>query len=92
MMKSILMILVVGMLSACVSGRKPPETYIDQSGKATVIESDAEMCKRSCNEDYSSCMDTHAASTNEGANLPSGMFGASGQCRTSLQSCLRTCK
>ncbi len=92
MKKSILVIAVVGMLSGCISGVKKPDTYTDQSGKTTVIESDKEMCRRSCNESYSSCMDSTAASTNSGVMGPSGIFGASGECKRSLQECLRGCK
>lgn len=97
MTKRILMILVVGMLSAsllsaCVSGTKHADTYTDKNGKTTVIESDREMCQRSCNDDYSRCMDTTAASDNSGVNGPSGVFGASGDCRKSLKKCLPTCK
>ncbi len=92
MMKRILMITVVGMLSACVSGTKPPETYVGQDGKTTIIESDREMCRRSCNDEYSRCMDSHAVGDNSGINGPSGVFGASGDCRKSLQKCMPSCK
>ena len=97
MTKRILMILVVGMLSAslltaCISGVKPADTYTDRNGKTTVIESDKEMCKRSCNDDYSRCMDTSAAQDNDGIHGPSGVFGASGDCRSALQKCLPGCK
>jgi hypothetical protein len=86
------MIMVVGMLSACISGVKPADTYIGQDGKTQIIESDKEMCQRSCNDDYSRCMDTRAAQDNSGINGPSGVFGASGDCRSDLQKCLPTCK
>ncbi|MDD4616350.1 MAG: hypothetical protein PHW76_04435 [Alphaproteobacteria bacterium] len=92
MKKSILVIAVVGMLSGCISGVKKPDTYTDQNGKTTVIESDKEMCQRACNESYSGCMDSTAASTNDGIKGPSGVFGASGQCKSDLQNCLRECK
>ena len=92
MMKRILMITVVGMLSACVSGTHPIDTYVGQDGKTTLIESDREMCRRSCNEEYSRCMDSHAVSDNSGINGPSGVFGASGDCRKSLQNCMPNCK
>ena len=88
----ILLSLTVGMLAACISGKRPPETYTAQDGKTTIIESDAEMCKRSCNEDYDRCMDSHAAQDNSGINGPSGVFGASGDCRSDLQKCMPTCK
>ena len=78
-------------LAGCVSGVKPADTYTDKSGKTTVILSDEEMCKRSCNEDYGRCMDTDAASSNEGIDAPPGMFGASADCRNSLKSCLKPC-
>jgi len=93
MLKSILMLLTVGMISACVSGTKPAETYVGRDGQTTLIESDSEMCKRYCNEDYERCMDTRAAgSNNSGIHGPSGVFGASGDCRASLQRCVRGCK
>ena len=88
----ILMILFVGMLSACVSGTKPADTYVGQDGKAIRIESDREMCERSCNADYSRCMDTKAATDNGGVIGPSGVFGASGACRSTLHDCLPSCK
>jgi hypothetical protein len=89
----ILMISFVGMLSACVSGHKQPDTYVSQDGKTTIIETDKEMCERSCNEDYSRCMDSSAAQDNSGlVDVPHGMFGASADCRSSLQKCLPTCK
>ncbi|MDR3425625.1 MAG: hypothetical protein P4M13_11235 [Alphaproteobacteria bacterium] len=89
---ALLIVAVVGMLSACVSGTKPPDTYVGQNGKVTRIESDREMCERLCNEDYSRCMDSRAASTNEGLGTPPGLFGASGDCRTALKHCLPECK
>ena len=88
----ILMILFVGMLSACVSGTKPTDTYVGQNGKTTKIESDQELCQRSCNADYSRCMETRAASDNGGVIGPSGVFGASGACRSALHDCLPICK
>ncbi len=89
---AILMIGVMGMLSACISGVKQPDTYVSQDGKTTIIESDKEMCQRSCNNDYARCMDTTAAQDNSGIKGPSGVFGASGDCRNDLQKCLPTCK
>jgi len=85
-------ILISLMLSGCISGVTPPDTYVGKDGKTTVIESDKEMCQRSCNQDYSRCMDTTAAQDNSGINGPSGVFGASGDCRSDLQKCLPTCK
>jgi hypothetical protein len=79
-------------LSACVSGTQHPDIYVGKDGKTTVIENDREMCQRSCNEDYSRCMDSSAAQDNSGINGPSGVFGASGDCRSSLQHCLPGCK
>lgn len=58
MMKSILVVLVVGILSACVSGIKPSDTYVGTDGQTTVIESDSESCTRACNDSYSRCMDS----------------------------------
>jgi hypothetical protein len=90
--RAALSFLVLISLSACVSGTKPPDTYTDRNGKTTIIETDREMCQRSCNEDYSRCMESTAATDNGGVNGPSGVFGASGDCRTSLQHCLPGCK
>jgi hypothetical protein len=92
MTKRILMIaMIMGMLVACVSGTKPPETYVGKNGTTTIIESDSESCKRSCNESYSRCMDSRAANES-GVNGPSGVFGASAECRSALKSCLPGCK
>ncbi len=93
MLKRILMVLIVGVLSACVSGTKPSDAYIGKDGSKTLIESDAEMCRRSCNAEYSRCMDTRAAGTDTGGvKGPSGVFGASGDCRNALQRCIKGCK
>ncbi len=92
MTKSILILIAVGMLSACVSGTKPPDTYVGRDGRTTIIETDAEACRRSCDGDYARCMDTSAASTDSGINGPSGMFGASADCRASLKKCLQSCR
>jgi hypothetical protein len=92
MKNRIFMLAIVGLLSACVSGTKQPDSYIGKNGKTTIIESDSEMCRRSCNESYSRCMDSHAARNNEGINGPSGVLGASADCRNTLQNCLPTCK
>lgn len=91
MMKRILLIAVVGMLSGCVSGKKPPDTYVGENGKTTIIESDSEMCKRSCNDDYSRCMDSSAAANNDGIHGLNGVLGASGECKGDLKKCLRGC-
>ena len=91
MKKSILTIIALGMLSAC-SGTHKHDVYVGADGKATVIESDREMCQRSCNEDYSRCMESGAAENNSGIKGPSGVFGASGDCRKQLKNCLPTCK
>jgi hypothetical protein len=87
-----LMIIALGMLSACISGKPQADTYVGQDGKVTRIESDREMCERECNQDYSRCMDTRAANDNSGVIGPSGVFGASGDCRRDLQNCLPGCK
>lgn len=92
MTKRILVIMVMGMLSACVSGVAPSDTYVGKNGKTTIIESDREMCERSCNEDYSRCMELTSAENNTGLTGPSGLFGASGDCRSDLKRCLPTCK
>lgn len=83
---------MAGVLSACVSGTKPRDTYVGKDGKVTVIESGREMCERSCNDDYSRCMETTAAGDNSGIQGPSGVFGASGDCKTALRHCLPGCK
>ncbi len=92
MTKSILMIVIVGMLSACVSGKKPPETYVGRDGRTTIIENDVEMCKRSCNDDYSRCMDMSSGVNNDGIKGSASIFGASSECRASLKGCLQGCK
>jgi hypothetical protein len=93
MMKRILVIAVVGMVSGCVSGVKQPDSYTSAGGKTTIIESNAEMCRRSCNNDFSRCMDTVPAQTSGGlTDVPTGMFGASADCKNSLRSCLVACR
>jgi len=87
----ILMIVFMGMLAGCISGAPKSDTYTDSKGETTVIESDREMCVHSCNEEYSRCMDTDAAQRNPDG-MSSGMFGASGDCRSSLKDCLPSCK
>ena len=82
---------VVLLLAACISGVKEPDTYTDRAGKTTLIETDRETCTRSCNQDYSRCMDIGPAEVT-GANGPSGMFGASADCRKALKDCLPTCE
>jgi hypothetical protein len=79
-------------LASCISGKPPSDSYTDQSGKTTIIESDREQCERACNADYSRCMDTEPAQTNPVDGAPRGMFGASSDCRAALSSCLPDCK
>ena len=81
-------VLLVG---GCISGTKTPDTYTSKAGTTTVIGSDHETCLRSCNQDYSRCMDTQPAH-NSGVNGPSGMFGASADCRNDLKKCLPSCE
>lgn len=93
MLKQFLMIAIVGMgLAACVSGKQPADTYIDKTGKTSVIESDREQCERACNQEYSRCMDSTDARSNGGINGPQGMFGASSECNGDLKSCLPACR
>ncbi len=91
MMPRILMIVIVGMLTSCVSGVSKQDTYTDRNGDTTVIQTNREMCVQSCNDDYNRCMDSDAAQTNP-AGMPPGMFGASGDCRSALKDCLPQCK
>ncbi len=93
MKKSILVIVAMGMLTGCISGVKSPDSYTDKDGKTTLIQSDREMCERDCNQSYSRCMETTSASDNGGlVGAPSGVFGASGECRSDLEKCLPPCK
>ena len=78
-------------LAGCISGAKPPDTYTDHNGTTTVIETDAEQCRSSCNQDDARCLDTGPAQTSP-VNGPAGMFGASADCRNELSQCLRDCK
>jgi hypothetical protein len=89
----VLLMMLVGLLAACISGKPHPDTYTSKNGATTVIQSDREMCESSCNEDYSRCMESRSAGdNNSGIHGPSGMFGASADCRSSLQKCLPPCK
>lgn len=96
MRAAILTLTVLGITAAvlggCVSGRVPSDTYTDRSGKTSVIESDRGQCERSCNDEYTRCMETTDARGNSGIKGPSGMFGASSDCRNSLEACLPDCK
>jgi len=78
-------------LGGCISGTKSPDTYTNKAGDTTVIETDHESCQRSCNEEYSRCMETEPAHVS-GVNGPTGMFGASADCRNDLKECLPNCK
>jgi len=79
------------LLSGCISGQPKTDSYTDSKGKTTLIESDSEMCTHSCNDDYDRCMETAPASQNLPGE-PSGMFGASADCKNDLRRCLRGCK
>ena len=79
-------------LSGCISGHPSSDTYTDRSGKTSLIETDGEQCKRACNNTYSRCMDSTDARSNSGINGPSGVYGASGECRGDLSSCMADCK
>jgi hypothetical protein len=96
---AILTMLAVVALSGCISGTKPVDSYTSPTtGKTTVIESDKEMCTRSCNDDYSRCMDTSPAQQdlpgvpNATPGVESGTFGASADCSRELRECLPRCK
>ena len=82
---------MLGVLSACVSGKPQQDTFVGANGKTTTIESDSEHCAKSCNAEYARCMDTYAAQ-NGSVNGPSEMFGANAGCRSALSSCTLECK
>ncbi len=84
------LVLTVLALASCVSGKKPAETYTDKSGAQTVIEGDRSQCERSCNNEDTRCSETRAAEST-GVNGAPGIFGASGDCRASLKSCIAGC-
>jgi len=87
---ALLVLLLV--LSGCISGRPETTSYTSPStGKTTLIETDRESCENSCNEDYNRCMDTQQAGTTLEGTAP-GMFGAAGECRKELSSCLPSCR
>jgi len=93
MKRTALSVLLILALAGCISGKPEDTTYTSPStGQTTVIQSDKEMCEQSCNDNYSRCMDTQAASSGDLHGLPTGSFGASGECRSELQSCLPGCK
>lgn len=85
------LIIMVGMLAACVSGKPAPETATGLDGQILQISSPQADCERSCNRSNSICMESFEAQ-NSGANMPSGMTGASGECRAELKKCLKMCK
>lgn len=97
MLNRTLMMIVVGVLgcgvlSGCVSGKPQPVTYIDKDGRVAVIENDREQCMHACDDDYTRCMETSPAQHGPVSGSTSGIFGASGECRTALQNCLPDCK
>lgn len=92
LMKLIVGVLVCGAVSGCVSGKPKPITYVDKEGRVAVIENDREQCMHTCNDDYTRCMETGAAQNGPVSGSTSGIFGASGECRTALQNCLPDCK
>jgi hypothetical protein len=93
MTKAAKTILLFGLmsLSGCISGVKETDTYTDRNGKTTIIETDREACTRSCNEDFSRCMDTEPAQTNGGLHDAPNTFGARGDCHDNLKDCLSGC-
>ena len=91
MRANILMIGFVGMLAACAAPH-PVDSYTSPTtGVTEKIQSNKEQCIAACNETYSSCMDSRAAQYS-GVNGPSGMFGASAECKDDLRDCLPGCK
>jgi hypothetical protein len=83
--------LLIFFLAACISGVKQPDTYTNSSGQTTVIETGSEACVRACNDIYARCNETQAARS-VGVNGYSGIFGASGECRSDLKMCLPDCR
>jgi len=80
-------------LSACVSGKPAPDTYVSKSGAVTAIESDRDACIRACNSDYERCGDMLASTRNDVGAQPMGRtFGVKTDCRDALQACLPKCK
>lgn len=88
----LVLLLTVFALSACISGRPKTESYTDSNGVTTAIQSDKDVCKQSCNDDYSRCSETDGAKDNSGVQGARGFFGASAECRSTLKSCLGSCK
>ncbi|MDX2027807.1 MAG: hypothetical protein SFW62_04160 [Alphaproteobacteria bacterium] len=87
----LLLVFTIATLNGCISGVREPDAYVSPvSGEKTLIENNREMCTRSCNQDYSRCMDTGSAQ-GSGVIGPSGMFGASADCRRDLRGCLSDC-
>jgi hypothetical protein len=88
----ILIIVLMGMLAGCASSASKTDTYTDRNGDKIPIGSDRELCTRSCNDEDARCMDTDVSIRNGGVNEPTGMFGASADCRETLSNCLKECK
>ena len=86
-----LFLFVAFMAVAACSGTPKNPVYIDRSGTETVIRTDRDQCVRSCNKEYERCMEVGAVEQS-GVHGPSGMFGASADCRNSLKECLPECK
>jgi hypothetical protein len=96
---AILLLMAAGSLAGCISGKPPLDTYTSPAtGETTVIESNVEMCQRSCNDDYTRCMEG-SLTAEDLPGVPQatpgvrpGVMGVSGDCTHELRDCLPRCK
>lgn len=92
MFRPLVVLFALTVLSGCVSGLPQKETYVAKDGTVMVIENDRESCGRACDNTYARCMDSTAVDRNSGIIGPTGLYGASGECRSDLARCKKECK
>jgi hypothetical protein len=80
------------LLAACISGKPEPETYTNKEGQVTTIESDKDLCIRSCNDDYERCSDRGTTYQFDRSQDVNDIYGVSATCRDELKACLPRCK
>lgn len=79
-------------VAACSGASKRQTTYTNDAGAVTLLESDAESCKRTCNADFDRCTSTSAAEGPVGKGQFTGVFGAQADCKDDMRACLKRCK
>lgn len=92
MNKALSFCLLLGALSACTAAPKHTDSYSGASG-VVPIETDREVCVRSCNADFDRCSDSRPAQERVGrGGQMDGVFGGAADCKDDMKSCLARCK